>query len=444
MKIRNLLFLLLFFNADLFAQNKKSVPAYLEMAPVVNALNMIMIHDVINPPAAARYYAYAMLGAYDIVSQNHPKAPSLTTFIKQFPTAQITVPAKNYDYRIAAVYCILETSKNMLPSGVALQEDEDTYLTILSKSKINPSIVEQSVAVAKEVSARIVNFSKNDNYRLLSAKLRYTPKKGDAYWYPTPPAYFEAVEPNWRIIRPMVIDSCTQFKPVPPVKFSTEKGSAFYKLAKEVYDVCNNPTEEEQHIAAFWDCNPFAVTTSGHMSIGFKKISPGGHWMNIAALAVEKANLNFDSSILVVTLESVTLMDCFIGCWDEKYRSERVRPETYINKFIDINWKPLLQTPPFPEYTSGHAVVSNSSATMLTYLLGDHFAYTDDTEIPFGVEQRSFTSFNQAAAEASISRLYGGIHFRDSIEEGNKQGRDVAENIIEKIKKAGINPQNNN
>ena len=151
-------------------------------------------------------------------------------------------------------------------------------------------------------------------------------------------------------------------------------------------------------------------------------------------------NLSFDQSAMVVTLEAVTLMDSFIGCWDEKYRSERVRPETFINKYIDIKWKPFLQTPPFPEYTSGHAVISNASASLLTYLLGDHFAYLDDTEIPFGVESRSFTSFNQAAEDASMSRFYGGIHFTDSILEGNKQGRNVAQNIIAKLQKAGIKP----
>jgi hypothetical protein len=440
MKVKRILFLLLFFSAGAFAQRKKSVPAYLEIAPAINAINMVMIHDVVNPPAAARYYAYGMLGAYHIVSGSNQQVPAAASFIRTFSLAKVTVPAKNYDYRIAAIYCILETGKNMLPSGISLQDDEDVYLENLRKNKISKETIDQSVAVAKEISAQIINFSKTDNYSKLSAKLRYTPKKGDAYWFPTPPAYFEAVEPNWRTVRPMIIDSCTQFKPVPPVKFSIQKGTPFYSLAKEVYDVSKSLTQEQLNKANFWDCNPFAVTTSGHMSIGYKKISPGGHWMNITALAVKKANLNFNSCVVAVTLEAVTLMDCFIACWDEKYRSNRIRPETYINKYIDINWKPLLQTPPFPEYTSGHAVVSNSSAALLTYLLGDHFAYTDDTEIPFGVEPRSFTSFNQAAAEASISRLYGGIHFRDSIEEGNKQGRAVANNIIEKIKKAGVKP----
>ncbi|RYE30972.1 MAG: phosphatase PAP2 family protein [Sphingobacteriaceae bacterium] len=400
---------------------------------------MVMVHDVVSPPVAARYYAYAMLGAYQIVAQNNPQVPQLASFIKVFSAEKITVPAKNYDYRIAAIYCILETGKNMLPSGVSLQDDENLYVAQLQKNKISQPVIDQSIAVAQQVSAQIVNFSKADNYSKLSAKLRYTPKKGDAYWYPTPPAYLDAIEPNWKTIRPMVIDSAGQFKPAPPVKFSKDPESAFFKLAKEVMDVSKKPTQEQLHVAAFWDCNPFAVTTSGHMAIGYKKISPGGHWMNIAALAVKKLNLNFDQSIQTVALESLTLMDVFISCWDEKYHSNRIRPETYINKYIDINWKPFLQTPPFPEYTSGHSVVSSSSAEILTYLLGD-FAYTDDTEIPYGVESRKFTSFNQAAAEAMISRLWGGIHFRDSIEEGGKEGREVAQNIIEKIKKAGIKP----
>lgn len=421
----------------LFAKAKDPIPAYLEVGTAVNAINMVMIHDVVAPPVAARYYAYFMLGAYQIISEDEKKIPAAAAFIKNFP-ANIKLPLTDFDHRIAAIYCILETGKIMLPSGYMLQEDEDTFITELHKANINQQVIDQSIAIAKQVAAQVIGFSKTDNYSKLSMRLRYTPKKGEEYWYSTPPAYLDAVEPNWKTIRPLVIDSSSQFIPIRPVKFSKDTSSAFFKLAKEVYDASINPIQDHLDKASFWDCNPFAVTTSGHMSIGFKKISPAGHWMNIAALVSKKANISFNQSILVVTLESVTLMDAFICCWEEKYRSNRVRPESYINKNIDINWKPLLQTPPFPEYTSGHAVGSNASATILTYLLGDHFTYTDDTEIPFGVGPRSFTSFAMAAEEASISRLYGGIHYMDSIREGNKQGKDVANNIIEKIKKAGI------
>lgn len=277
MKRIAILFLSMFFSAAVFSQRKKPLPAYLEIAPVINSINMVMVHDVISPPAAARYYAYAMLGAYQIVSENNPKVPALASFIRAFSAEKISVPAKNYDYQIAAIYCILETGKNMLPSGVSLQDDEDVYVALLRKNKISEDAIKQSVLVAEKTSAQIINFSKTDHYNKLSAKLRYTPKKGDGYWYPTPPAYLDAVEPNWKTVRPMVIDSSAQFKPVPPVKFSKDTTSAFFRLAKEVYAVSKKPTQEQLHVAAFWDCNPFEVTTSGHLSIGYKKISPGGH-----------------------------------------------------------------------------------------------------------------------------------------------------------------------
>jgi membrane-associated phospholipid phosphatase len=176
------------------------------------------------------------------------------------------------------------------------------------------------------------------------------------------------------------------------------------------------------------------------MSLGFKKISPGGHWMNIVGIAAKKEKLDFDKTVLLHALVSFTLMDAFISCWDEKYRSNRIRPESYINRYIDSKWMPLLQTPPFPEYTSGHSVISTASAEILTYLLGDNFSFTDDSEKMFELEARRFTSFRAAAAEAAISRLYGGIHFRDAIENGQQEGRMLAQKVIEKFKTTGILP----
>lgn len=128
------------------------------------------------------------------------------------------------------------------------------------------------------------------------------------------------------------------------------------------------------------------------------------------------------------------MSEAFISCWNEKFRSNRIRPETFINTQIDPNWRPLLQTPPFPEYTSGHSVVSAAVSTMLTALAGDNFAYTDITEVEFGVPARSFTSFKQAAKEAAVSRLYGGIHFRDAIDNGFTQGEQIGQYVVQKLK----------
>ncbi|TWR31736.1 vanadium-dependent haloperoxidase [Mucilaginibacter pallidiroseus] len=415
-------------------------PDYLEPDHAVNAVTMVMVHDVVGPPVAGRYYAYAMLGAYNIVAANNKNVPALNTLVASYKPVKFNVADIKYDYKIAAYYSILETSKQLLPSGYMLKDDEDAFVQLLEKTGVEKNLIKNSVKVAEEASTAIVVLSKTDHYSQISALKRYTPSKEDGKWYPTPPAYMEALEPNWKTVRTMIIDSAQQYKPKPLTKFSKDSTSAFYSLVKDVYNASKHLTPEQTDMALFWDCNPFAVTTSGHMAIGYKKISPGGHWMHVAGLVTKQANLGFDESVVVLTLEGATIMDAFISCWEEKFASNRIRPETFINRYMDIKWQPVLQTPPFPEYTSGHAVISNASAELLTYLLGDNFAYTDNTEIPFGSSQRDFKSFRQAAAEASMSRFYGGIHYMDSIEQGNEQGKSVANGILAKVKKAGIRP----
>ncbi|HTI57705.1 vanadium-dependent haloperoxidase [Mucilaginibacter sp.] len=427
-----------------FAQDDQNAyPDYLRPDHAINSNTMVMIHDVTSPPVAARYYAYCMQGAYNIVNANNKHIPPLQSFITSYhPDNTLDTISYKYDYRIAAYYSILEIGRQLLPSGYMLKDDQDSFIELLQRLRIKQDIIDNSIKVAKLATVSVVNFSKTDHYNKLSTLKRYTPLKGDAYWYPTPPGYFEAVEPNWKTIKPMLIDSANQFRPAALTPFSKDTASVFFKHARDVYDISKHLTTEQINIALFWDCNPFAITTSGHMMIGFKKISPGGHWMNVTALACRQAKLSFDQTVEVLTIEGSTIMDAFISSWDEKYRSNRIRPETYINRYMDVKWQPILQTPPFPEYTSAHSVISNASAEVLTYLLGDNFSYTDVTEIPFGSGQRSFKSFRDAAAEASVSRYYGGIHYLESVNSGVTEGQWVGNYVVSKIKKAGIMPQN--
>lgn len=407
--------------------------------PTVFALTMVMIHDVVNPPAASRFYAYCLLGAHEIVARHQPDIAAPTTFVQRAPA--LTIPdSRAYHYQMAALYCMLATGQRLLPSGNTLEAETTKLTAQLKQAGYAPALIDSSRQVGEQVARQVQQWAAQDNYAKLSTRLRYRPRQGDAFWFPTPPAYIEAIEPNWRTVAPMLIDSCSQFRPAPPTPFSTDSTSAFYQLAHEVYRVGTTLTAEQRLIASYWDCNPFAVNTAGHMSIGFKKISPGGHWMNMTSIATRTARLSFDRTVLVHSLVAMTLMDAFISCWDEKYRSNRVRPETVINRSINRRWQPLLQTPPFPEYTSGHSVISTAAAELLTYLLGEPFAFTDDTEILFDLPERRFISFRQAAAEAAISRLYGGIHYRDAIENGQQQGQRLAEYVIAKLKRAGVKP----
>jgi hypothetical protein len=433
--MRRILLFLLILTQSVFAKPaKEELRKHLQ--PAVFSVTMVMIHDVVNPPAASRFYTYCLLGAHEIVARNNKQIVAPTVFTKSINP--VSIEARDYDYQIAALYCILETGRLIIPSGYMLEEDQKKLIIALLREGHSQATIDKSIAVALDVAKKIAADASADGYLKLSTRLRYRPKKGDSYWYPTPPGYIEGVEPHWKTIRPVLIDSCNQFVPKPPVAFSKDSTSAFYKLAKEVYDVGKNLTDQQRFIASYWDCNPFAINTSGHMNIGFKKISPGGHWMNITGIATAKANLDLDKGIMVHSLVAATLMDAFISCWDEKYRSSRVRPETVINRLLDPQWQPLLQTPPFPEYTSGHSVISTAVAETLTFLLGENFAFRDDTEVIFELPARDFKSFRQASEEAAISRLYGGIHYRDAIENGQAQGRALGVFIIEKLKKAGV------
>jgi hypothetical protein len=244
----------------------------------------------------------------------------------------------------------------------------------------------------------------------------------------------DAVEPNWARLRPFAMDSSTQFRPKPPHPFDMKEGSPFFLQAKEVFETVKNATTEQRGIAAFWDCNPYVMNVRGHAMFATKKITPGGHWMGIVGIASQEAGADLTRSAEAYARTAIALADGFISSWDEKYRSNVIRPETVINAHLDEAWVPLLQTPPFPEYTSGHSVISTAAAVVLTDQFGDGFAFNDTTEVAYGLPARSFSSFNQAAAEAAISRLYAGIHYRMAIEEGSVQGRRVGEHVVRRIR----------
>ena len=404
------------------------------LADHVFHLSEVMLHDATNPPAASRVYAYATFGALQAASLAKGKIPGLNARLRTDPKVRPVATPRKLDMAFCSNYAMLEVGRALMPSGYLLEEKKKALVDHFRKSgQYSDRELGQQVKFSMEVAEQVIAYAKADGYNKLSTYARYTPKKGEGYWYPTPPAYMGAVEPQWQTVRPFFLDSASQFSPPPPAAFSKDTASAFYHQMKEVYEVTRSLTREQIEIANFWDCNPFAVSYSGHMAIGLKKISPGGHWMGITGITCKQANLSLDSAILVHAVVAATLHDAFISCWNEKYRSDRIRPETAINKYLDSEWRPLLQTPPFPEYSSGHSVVSSSVSVVLTHMLGDNFGFTDTSEVYFGLPERKFNSFYDAANEAAMSRLYGGIHFRDACEEGLAQGRKVGEYVLNNL-----------
>ncbi|MEE3147016.1 MAG: vanadium-dependent haloperoxidase [Bacteroidota bacterium] len=403
----------------------------------VDKVTEVIIHDIFSPPVASRIYAYSNMAAYEVLGQINSDYKSLAGQIHELgetpkPDADAAV---NYD--VAALVAQMEMAKSLIFSEDRITEMRDSLY--LQWEEQNSTELEASKAYGLKVADHIKAWMDGDMYKQTRTMPKFSVNPDNpSRWQPTPPAYMDGIEPHWMKIRTLVIDSADQFKPIPPPAFSMEEGSEFHKQLMEVYDVRNAMTEEgdeseKMEIAKFWDCNPYVSTHKGHLMFATKKITPGGHWIGIVKIATKKANADLMETVYVYTKTSVALFDGFISCWDEKYRSNLIRPETLINQYIDDAWAPVLQTPPFPEYSSGHSVVSGAAAEVLTQIYGDNFQFDDDTETAYGLPVRSFDSFRNASSEAALSRLYGGIHYRAAIEEGLKQGRQLGQFIAQNL-----------
>jgi hypothetical protein len=396
-----------------------------------DALTSVIVHDIFSPPVSSRIYLYAHIAAYETLLKGDARYQSLYGQIGTFPA--IPDADGEVDYRLAAIHAFLLAGKQLVFSEAAMEDSLHNILRSYKKA-ISPDHWQSSLEYGKKVSDIILGWATHDQYAATRKLRRYNYRREEGKWIPTPPVYMAAIEPHWKMIRPMALDSAAQFKPALPIPFDKNKGTDFYESAAYVYETTRNITQEQREIANFWDCNPFAVNVHGHMHFATKKLSPGGHWLSIAGIASEKAEADIIRTAAAYTLTAIAVFDGFISCWDEKYRSHLIRPESYINAYIDESWQPLLQTPPFPEYTSGHSVISTAAAMVLTAFFGEGFSFDDTSELPYGYKRRSFRSFTEACNEAAMSRLYGGIHYLQAIEEGQAQGRKVGELVLKKIR----------
>lgn len=398
----------------------------------VKKLNDIVLENNFPPMIASRNYAYANIAAFEVIAAgDEQNYNSLAGQIKHFTHVPRPPKDEAVDFHFAALlaFCTVgnavtfpEGSMNDYVSGLKAKAQE---------AGMPKAVFKSSIAYADAVAKHILQWSKGDNYADTRSASKYVIKDEDGLWIPTPTMYAPALEPHWATIRPLVLDSASQIVAASPPPFDIKNpASPFYTGVFEVKTTGDNLTDEQKHIADFWDDNPFKMNVVGHVSYATKKFSPGGHWMNIVGIASKKSNADFNSTVAAYTQTAIALFDGFISCWYMKYRTNYVRPETVINKHFDPDWRPYIQTPPFPEYTSGHGVISAAVAETLTDTFGDNFFFTDTSLREFGIADRSFKSFRDAAREAGMSRVYGGIHYgftaRESYTQGELIGRLVA------------------
>lgn len=379
-----------------------------------------------SPPVASRAFAYLGVTAYEAVAGGQPGLRSLAGQLNGLKPLPQRENGATYDDGVildaALALSIEKFFSHTGPTGQHVLKKMTKRMSLKVSEGLPEDVIARSSAYGLAVSNAILEWSKTDggdDVQNMGFPLQYDMKKGPGYWVPTSLIRQQQLPllPDWGKNRPFAMPASGSCRLPDPPGYSEDKGSVFYKEAEEVYTTVKNITPEQKIIARFWSDDPMLSPT------------PPGHWLNIALLILEKENSDLPTRVDTLARLGVAVADAFIGCWDTKFQYNLIRPVSYIKQVMDPKWEPLLITPPFPEYPSGHSTQSGAAAAVLSSIFGENYVFEDSTHEKDGIAPRRFASFHEAAQEAAISRLYGGIHFRSAAERGLEQGRCIGDHV---------------
>jgi hypothetical protein len=385
-------------------------------------LELVRHTPTYSPPVASRAFAYLGVIAYETVASGSDDLGTLAGQLNGLAPLPARTPAAPYDDAVALQAAlaagVADLFANTGPTGQRAIGAIGARLTDRATAGVPADTAERSTTYGEAIAAQVLDWSRDDGGAVIENMGfpdRYTLTEGPAHWVPTSLISQQQTPllPGWGGNRTFAMpDGATCGLPPPPA-YGEDPASPFYAEAREVYDVTSALTDDQLAIARFWSDDPMLSPT------------PPGHWMSIARQVLNEQGADLETRVDLMARLGIALADAFVACWHSKFEYDLVRPVTYIHRVIDPAWQPLLITPPFPEYPSGHSTQSAAAAEVLTAAFGEDFAFTDTTHDDDGLPSRSYTSFRAAAEEAGISRLYGGIHFRSAIERGLAQGRCV-------------------
>ncbi len=401
-------------------------------------LYMRLVRDTpgFSPPVAARVFGYAGVTLYEAVVPGMPGYQSLAGQLNELQSLPQPAANEEYHWPTVANSALAVITRRLFPNAshghkVAIDELEARFAREF-QDDLDAEVFTRSVTQGRVVADAIYIWSLGDGG--FEAELRnfpdeYTPPSGPGLWEPTPRLFSQglqrpplpALQPFWGYNRPFVLPTGQECDPGPPPAYSEEPDSPFYNEAREVYDTVRNLTPEQRAIALYWADDPVRTAT------------PPGHSVSILTQVIRDRDYSLAVAAEAYAKVGMAVSDAFVACWYTKFQYNLLRPITYIQKVIDPNWnRPRVtdpvETPPFPEYTSGHSAQSAAAAQVLTDMFGD-VAFVDHTHDNRGFAPRAYSSFFEAAQEAAMSRLYGGVHYRSAIENGLEQGKCVGKRI---------------
>lgn len=370
-----------------------------------------------SPPVASRALGCMGLGLYEAIVPGMAEHRSMAGVVRELPSMPATGQNAAYHWPSVANAALASMARGLFPTAPAALQAQIDDLEAQLQGYAPQGILMRSIDRGHAIATAVDSWSRADGGHegyLRNFPTDFIPPVGEGLWVPTPPGFLRALQPYWGRNRCMAMASANACDPGPPPTFSTDEGSAFFGEAREVYETVNGLTAEQLEIALFWADDPGTTAT------------PPGHSASILTQTLRSQESSLADAAVAYMRLGLAVCDAFIACWHSKFNYNLLRPITYIRRHIDAGWgNPLpVTTPPFPEYTSGHSVQSGAAAAVMTATFGS-VAFTDHTHDERGLAPRSFSSFAQAAQEAAISRLYGGIHYRAAIERGLEQGRCI-------------------
>lgn len=403
-----------------FAAHARAVAEKVQSNWYKLTLELVRHTPTYTPPVASRALAYIGIISYEASASAHTDMRSLAGQLNGL-TALPARPAGAYDeaaiQQAALAHAVKALFSNTGPTGQRAMAAMDRVMQADVTADLPADVAARSAAYGVAVADHVLAWAATDGGAVianLGFPVSYTPADGPANWVPTSKVALQQAPllPAWGENRTfaMPADSC----PVaPPPAYSEDPASEFFLQAKEVFDIKANITKEQTATARFWADDAMLSTT------------PPGHWISIAMQIHDRDQADLVTRSADLARLGIGMADAFIGTWDAKYQHNLLRPITYIRRTMDEKWEPIVNTPPFPEYPSGHSVQSGAAATVLTAIYGDGFEFNDATNVADGPAARDYPDFWTAANEAGMSRLYGGIHFRAAIDNGLEQGRCI-------------------
>lgn len=388
-------------------------------------LNEAIIQDGFSPPVASRIYAYVNLAAYEGYFYNSNERLKLGGVLNGFEP-HYTKSDSEIDPEFVMFTAFSHTALELVYRDFIVEQKILAHRSFY-QSSLKGKVFEASEELGKNIASEVLKYASGDLYKETRSYPLHKLSDIPGSWEPTPPYYGTPIEPYWGLIRPFLTVEKDSFSVGPNVPFDTLPSSDFYALNMEVYNMVNESGKDEMDVAMYWDGDPMPAKRIKRVALTKRQLNPVGHWLALTTILCETTHQDEASTVTTMLKASLATADAMIIGWKNKYDYDVIRPHTYINRYIDEHWNPILATPLFPEYPSGHSVLAGACSGVLMGVFGDTVAFVDSSQIRFGFEPRSFKSISEAADECAMSRIYGGVHYEPAVLTGIASGRKVAE-----------------